>query len=73
MINWMHDWAHSIGTKVGIATGGVGGFGKYLLDINTASMQERVMEAGITALICGVLGAIGAEIVRFFKNKIFKK
>jgi len=50
-----------------------GGFAKYLLQLQlNVDAAQRIFEAGVTALICGVLGKLGAEAVVFIKRKIKK-
>jgi hypothetical protein len=48
----------------GFACGAFGGLTKYFfLQINEAPYMMKLLEAGITALICGALGAIGKYLV----------
>lgn len=60
------------GTLWGISCGVVGGMGKYFLQAQM-TFPEKLLQAGLTALVCGLLGAAGKFafdlIVKLFKPK----
>jgi phage shock protein PspC (stress-responsive transcriptional regulator) len=54
-----------------ILCGITGGMGKYLLiDTTTSTYIVKLAQAGLTAFVCGLLGAAGKSIWdRFVKSK----
>lgn len=60
------------GTIWGIFCGIGGGLTKYFLQINDQPFMTKLIEAGITALVCGLLGAAGKFLFDFIKRKLFK-
>ena len=60
-------------TATGFFCGILGGFFHYLQIGSDIEYIHRLIEAGVTALICGAAGVIGKEIVVWVKNKFFKK
>ncbi len=59
-------------TVVGMLSGFVGGFTTYLLQLHS-SYWMNLLQAGITALICGIGGVAGKEFYLFVKRYIKKK
>ena len=58
-------------TQIGFVSGLLGGFAKFISDVEVSSIH-RLVEAAITALVCGGAGVVGKEIVVFIKKKINK-
>jgi hypothetical protein len=75
---------HSSQGKIwGIVCGLCGGLPKFFLQAETISFPHKLMEAGVTALLCGVAGALGKKLVdlawphtkallAIIKSKLFK-
>jgi len=65
---------HTIDTKIGFIVGMTGGMLKYisgaLLDISFAG---RLVEAGLTAMVCGFLGVAGKHTFYWLRKKYFTK
>jgi hypothetical protein len=65
---------HSSDTLIGVVFGYIGGFISYLGQIEIhQSFSSKLIEASITAVVCGAAGVIGKEIVVYCKKKWFKK
>lgn len=60
---------------VGGIAGALGGTYKYIalqinsIDVSIMDKVEKLGEAGLTALVCGVLGIIGKDIYQFIKSE----
>jgi hypothetical protein len=59
-------------SKIGLLSGLVGGVGKYFLQINEP-FAINLLQASITALICGVAGVAGKEIYIAIKKQLKSK
>jgi hypothetical protein len=60
------------GTIWGMLCGIGGGLTKYFLQIHDQPFVIKLCEAGITALVCGALGAAGKHLYDFAKKKFLK-
>jgi hypothetical protein len=58
---------------LGIASGCIGGLGRFFLQVNPAPLQMRIIEAAFTALICGFMGYLGKELYIAIKKKFTTK
>lgn len=56
-------------TRIGFVSGLLGGIAKFISTVEVSSIH-RLIEAAITALVCGAAGVVGKEIVVFVKKKI---
>jgi len=55
--------------KIGVISGVVGGFGKYLLEVNVP-FENRIWQAIIAAFICGMAGLAGKDCYLYIKKRI---
>lgn len=58
-------------TKIGFISGAIGGFLKFITTVEASSFL-KLIEAAITALICGAAGVIGKDAYTFIKSKLKK-
>jgi len=58
-------------TLIGFVSGLIGGALKVILAMD-ANTMKNIVEAGLTALICGFAGVAGKELYLFIKKKIKK-
>jgi hypothetical protein len=60
-------------TATGIGFALIGGFTKYCLQIHNTPYMVNLAQAAVTALVCGVMGVLGKELVAFIKRRYFNK
>lgn len=60
-------------TKVGFTCGFIGGFGKFLLQVNSHTYLTNLAGAVLTAVICGAAGVAGKELYQYLKRKLKSK
>ena len=61
-------------SKIGVTAGLAGGMTNFLMQMNVHGLfMQKLLEAGLTAFICGALGAAGKHLYDvaklYFKNK----
>jgi hypothetical protein len=54
---------------VSILCGVGGGMGKYFLQMNNAPFIIKLCQAGATALLCGLLGALGQHLFKIIVKR----
>lgn len=68
-----YDSGHNgLNTIIGFVCGILGGLVDYAIRASQLTIFA-VMQAGITALVCGGAGVAGKELYLYLKNKITKK
>ena len=68
-----YDSGHNgLNTIIGFVCGILGGLADYAIRASPLTIFA-VMQAGITALICGAAGVAGKEVYIYIKKKITKK
>lgn len=56
-------WQADNNTKLGFAIGAITGVYKYLMDVHLPlEFPSKLIESGITAAVCGLMGVVGKEI-----------
>jgi energy-converting hydrogenase Eha subunit A len=75
-------WHADNNTKLGFIIGALTGMSKYILNFHLPlEFPSKLVEAGITAAVCGMMGVAGKELwvvgkrafVAYFKNRKSKR
>jgi hypothetical protein len=69
----LHKFFNSYQAHLGTITGMIGGMGKYIFIGIHASFFIKLLEAGVTAFACGILGAAGKIAADYLKIYFDKK
>ncbi|HUR65474.1 MAG TPA: hypothetical protein VMZ03_03920 [Chitinophagaceae bacterium] len=60
--------------KIGFISGLIGGVFKFLMNIDLpVGFFSKLLEAGITACVCGFLGVAGKEVFNLIKKYVLKR
>ncbi len=60
--------------KLGFISGAVGGILKFLINISLPiGFWSKLLEAGITACVCGFLGIAGKEVFNLVKKYVLNR
>lgn len=67
-------WQPQADNKIGFISGLAGGAYQYILNINLPiDFWSKLVEAGITAIVCGFAGVAGKELYKIIRSAIIKK